>query len=82
MKTALFTLALLFSAPAMAANLYLVDGKFVEQGEAEEAIRKNPKVQVMKINATFVAISPKSGNFKKFDDVSTEQLKKAISAAR
>lgn len=82
MKKFLFVLAILGASPAFAANLYLVDGKFVEQGDAEEAIRKNPKVQVMKINATWVQISPKSGNFKKFDDVSTEQLKKAISAAR
>lgn len=82
MKISLLTILLLASAPALAGNLYLVGGKFVEQGEAEEAIRKDPKVQVMKINATFVAISPKSGNFKKFDDVSTEQLKKAIGSAK
>ncbi len=82
MKSMIFTALLFIGAQAQAANLYIVNGKFVEQGEAEEMVRKDPKTQVMKVNATFVQISPKTGNFKKFDDVSTEQLKKAIASVK
>lgn len=82
MKLFLSTLTLLASVHASAATFYVVDGKIVNQGAAEETARKSPQAKIIKISATYVAINPETGNFKKFADIGDDELKKAVSSAK
>lgn len=74
---ALFT-ALALSAAANASTYFVVNGKLVSQGKAEDAIRKDPKIKVVKIQANEVELNERTGNFKKSDDIDEEDLLKLL----
>ena len=80
MKQAMITLAALAlvslaSSVSLAKPVFIVNGKIVSQGFAEETQRKEPTTKVYKIAATEVRVSSETGNFKKSDDVDVETLK-------
>lgn len=78
-KFVLVSLTIVMSASvSLAKPVFVVDGKIVSQGEAENIQRKNPATKVYKIAATEVRVSDETGNFKKSDDVSVETLRSLI----
>lgn len=64
-----------FASVSLAKPVFIVNGKIVSQGAAEDAQRKDPSTKVYKIAATEVRVSSETGNFKKSDDVDVETLK-------
>lgn len=77
MKAFAFSLAtaMLVSSVSLAKPVFIVNGKIVSQGAAEDIQRKDPNTKVYKIAATEVRVSSETGNFKKSDDVDVETLK-------
>lgn len=72
---AALALVSLASSVSLAKPVFIVSGKIVSQGQAEEIQRKEPSTKVYKIAATEVRVSSETGNFKKSDDVDVETLK-------
>ena len=64
-----------FASVSLAKPVFIVNGKIVSQGAAEDLQRKDPNTKVYKIAATEVRVSSETGNFKKSDDVDVETLK-------
>lgn len=60
---------------AQAETFYFVNGAKSSAGEAERTLQKDPNAVVLKIQANKVGYSDKTGNLKKTEDPTDEQLK-------
>ncbi len=72
-------IAVLFATVTHAETICIVGGKIDGCGAGEQALMKDPAAIVYKIQANRVSYNMKTGNLKKADDVSPEQLKKVFS---
>lgn len=66
------------SLAANASTYYMVNGKIISQGKAEDAIRANPKLKVIKLQVTEVELNDQTGNFKKSSDLSIDEVRAAL----
>lgn len=78
MKAILFATALTISVNAHAAKWVLVNGKLMKPGPAKIALMKDPKTDVIEVQARKVEISETSGNFKKSKDLTAQETIKAL----
>ena len=66
------------SLAANASTYYIVNGKVISQGKAEDSIRANPKLKVIKLQVTEVELNDDTGNFRKSSDVSIDDARSAL----